>query len=280
MLPVTCAACGRPSHAVAACEACLTALSGAVPGPTRPEPAPDGLPPCVAAATYEGPVRELLLAFKERGERSLAGPLGHALARAVATGAPAGCQHLVLVAVPTTAAAARRRGGDHMAWLVSAAARALRRAGWRVTVLRPVRARPRADSTELDRAGRARAAREAFAPRRRTVARTPRGAGVVVVDDVITTGATVAAVSQLLARLGMPAAWAASVAATRLRRPSTVRQPVATASQELWITLPGGVPSRRLDHGNAGHFTAHSHFRGQCEDLRQTVLAGGVTSGR
>ncbi|GAA1820621.1 ComF family protein [Luedemannella flava] len=195
-------------------------LAGAVPGPTRPEPAPAGLPPCVTAATYDGAVRDLLLAFKERGERTLAGPLGHALARAIAAGAPPGCRHLVLVPVPTTAVAVRERGGDHMAWLVAVAARTLRRAGWRVTVGRPLRARPRVDSTELDRAGRARAALDAFAPRRGWA---PAGQGsgrVVVVDDVITTGATVAAVSALLRALGLAPSWAASVAATRLRHPA------------------------------------------------------------
>jgi predicted amidophosphoribosyltransferase len=223
VLPLSCAACGAPARGIAACGDCLAALAGAVPGPTRPEPAPDGLPPCVTAATYEGVARELLLALKERGERTLARPLGVALARAVAAGALAGGspvgRSLLLVAVPTTAAAVRQRGGDHMAWLVATAARALRRAGWRVTVRQPLRALPKVDSTHLDRASRAMAARAAFVPRRKSAQGAMSGDAqrVVVVDDVITTGATVAAVSGLLSGLGLVPAWAACVAATQLR---------------------------------------------------------------
>jgi predicted amidophosphoribosyltransferase len=40
---------------------------------------------------------------------------------------------------------------------------------------------------------------------------------VVALDDVLTTGATLAAVAHQLARVGTPVAFAATVAATRLR---------------------------------------------------------------
>ena len=221
VLPVECAGCGALAAGSGLCAGCVPAWA---PGPARPEPAPEGLPPCVSAAVYDGPVRGLVLAYKERGRRALARPLGAALAGAVAAGAgPRGAWPLLLVPVPDTAAAARARYGDHMLRLAHAAADRLRADGWQVRVLSPIRALPKADSAHLDRAARARAATAAFAirPRRAAAARSAGDDAIVVVlDDVLTTGATVAAVTRELHRAGVSVAFAATVAATRLRSSS------------------------------------------------------------
>jgi len=215
VLPADCAGCGAAAVS-GVCPDCAVVLRGRA-APTRPTPAPEGLPPCVALGDYAGPLRELILAYKERGRSGLSVPLGDALA-AVVLAAAGERAPLALVPVPDTAAAARARHGDHMLRLARRAARCLRRHGVPALVCSPLRARPRLDSAHLDRAQRARAAADAFVVRpRRTAALRATGVDVVVVDDVLTTGATVAAVCGRLEAAGVQVAFAATLAATRLR---------------------------------------------------------------
>lgn len=226
VLPVSCAGCRAQRAALryGVCAGCVAVLEGLRPAAVQPQPPPVGLPPCVALGGYAGELREVLLAYKERGRHRLAVPLGSLLAGAVAQAAVRttgrSAVPLLLVPVPTTARAIRQRHGDHLARLVRQAARRLRAAGWPTGVARPLRALPRPDSAGLDRAGRAAAAaaflgvRPAVLDRLRAAA---AGTTVVVVDDVVTTGATVAAVSRRLAAAGVPVDAVAVLAATRLR---------------------------------------------------------------
>ncbi len=218
VLPGGCASCGKAAR-TPVCAACASLLSTA-PGPRRPRPAPAGLPACVAGGDYDGVVRELILAYKERGRRGLVRPLGDRLATVVRAGWP-GTGPVVLVPVPATAAAIRARHGDHMLLLARRAARALSATGVPALVTSPLRALPKADSTHLDREQRSAAAHSAFAVRWRSRARLAALAevadtgAVVLVDDILTTGATLAAVAQLLLRAGVPVTFAATLAATR-----------------------------------------------------------------
>src|SRR5262245_12222239 len=220
VLPTECGGCGAPCGLNGVCPACAATL-GQAANRTRPVPEPDGLPECLTGGEYAGPVRELILAYKERGRRGLAAPLGDALAVVVLSGLGRP-QPVVLVPVPATAAAARARNGDHMWRLARRVVRRLRGHGVPVRLAAPLRARPKADSTHLDRAARARAARAAFALRPRRVpalrATAQSGAAVVLLDDVLTTGSTLAAVARRLGEAGIPVAFAATLAATRLRR--------------------------------------------------------------
>jgi predicted amidophosphoribosyltransferase len=96
----------------------------------------------------------------------------------------------------------------------------LRRAGWPVAVARPVRALPRPDSATLDSAGRAAAATSAFRLRPNqapVLHRAAAGRAVVVLDDIVTTGVTLAAVTSLLAGAGVRVHAAAVLAATARR---------------------------------------------------------------
>ena len=107
--------------------------------------------------------------------------------------------------------------------LARRAARWLCAAGQPAVVTTPLRALPKKDSTHLDRDQRAQTARTAFAVRRQwrvgprlAALRSVVDSGaVVLVDDVLTTGATLAAAATLLTDLGVPVAFAATLAATR-----------------------------------------------------------------
>lgn len=219
VLPAACAGCGARSAALRQgfCPSCAGELAALRPAPTRPDPCPPGLPPCVALGPYAGPLREGLLAYKERGRHGLARPLGALLAEVVATAVGPELP-VTLVPVPDTARAARARYGDHLGRLTRHAAARLRAAGWPVRVLRPVRALPRPDSVVLDSAGRAAAADAAF--RLRRPGRTPLAGPVVLLDDIVTTGATLAAVCRVLHGAGMTPKAAAVLAATQKRHHS------------------------------------------------------------
>jgi predicted amidophosphoribosyltransferase len=220
VLPSACAGCDGAAPYPGVCAACADELAGP-PGPTRPTPAPPGLPPCLTLGGYEGARRELILAYKERGRRGLAAPLGDALAGVILAGAASiGArprQPFVLVPVPATGAAVRARHGDHMLRLARRAARTLGGAGRAASVAPVLRALPKEDAAHLDRHARARVAVGSFAARR-AAARIRPGVLVVVLDDVVTTGSTLAAVTARLAERGVVVAFAATLAATRLRR--------------------------------------------------------------
>jgi predicted amidophosphoribosyltransferase len=129
------------------------------------------------AGRYAGVVQTMLIAYKERGRRDLAGPLASLLADSVQRGPPG-----VLIQIPTRRAAKRERGGDPLARLV-------RRAGWQsgrpvAPALRTIR--PVQDSVGLNAAERA----QNLASAMRAAPPPSPGAPCLVVDDIITTGAT------------------------------------------------------------------------------------------
>ena len=182
VVPQECAGCGVAGWAW--CPACDRECAG----PVRVLP---GVLPTAAAAPHDGPAGRAVVAFKDRGARRVAGPLGHLLAEAVRAVLDAGCvtdppgQLTWLVPVPSRPSARRARGADHMQVLAARAARELRSAGipaHRLAALHHVRAA--ADQRRLSRAQRQ--VNLAGALR---AGRIPPGR-VVVVDDVLTTGAT------------------------------------------------------------------------------------------
>ncbi|WP_406727272.1 ComF family protein [Streptomyces sp. GD-15H] len=210
VLPAECGGCGRPRAVL--CERCRTALSGAAPRRVRPVPRPAGLPVVHAAAPYADEVRAALLAHKERGALALSRPLGEALAKAVRAGlreaglreaarpgpgGVPGAAHghrgaVLLVPVPSARRAVRARGHDPALRIARAAAGVLRRQGVPVSVLPALRhRRDVADQSGLD-------ARRRLANLAGALAVAPgcdrllRGGSVVLVDDLMTTGASLA----------------------------------------------------------------------------------------
>jgi predicted amidophosphoribosyltransferase len=172
---------------------------------------------------YDGPLRDAILAYKERGRHALAGPLGQLLALAVLSSqgdaGAVGAGGAWLVPVPTSPAAIRARGGDHTRGLAVSAVRELRRQGLaaKVVPLLAVQGR-RQDSVGLDAAARRANVAGAFRVRPRFEPH-PAPAELVLVDDLVTTGATLAEASRVLLDSGVPVRRAAVLAATP-RRPA------------------------------------------------------------
>jgi predicted amidophosphoribosyltransferase len=213
VLPRTCAGCAATGSDL--CPGCRALLAGPALGLVRPRPCPAGLPPVAALLPYEGVAQRLLLAHKERGRLQLTRPLGAALATAVLLH---GRGPVLLCPVPSSAQAVRARGHDHALRLARAAAASLRTRG---VAARPARllvpARPVVDQAGLTSAQRGVNLHGAL----RATGRP--GVRVVVVDDVVTTGATLAEAARALTAQGHPVVGAAVLAATSRRRPSPIR---------------------------------------------------------
>jgi ComF family protein len=197
--PVDCAGCG--AHDRALCRSCASALQSR---PLRASLEVDGsMLPLVASIPYSGVARRALLALKHEGRTELAKPLALLLLAAVTT-AWQGSGAQLLVPVPGSRAAAARRGFGPVALIA-------RRAGLAVThALRPAAAGPEQKGLRLDQrlatdAGRWRASSRVS------------GRRVVLVDDVVTSGATLRAATRALRAAGAEVAGCAAIAAT-LRR--------------------------------------------------------------
>lgn len=191
-----------------------------------PTPCPPGLALPMAAGEYDAVLKSLVNAHKEHHALALARPLGEVLAAVLrdlvaATGSWPG--PLALVPVPSRPEAVRRRGHDPVLRCTRVAASRLRRIGVDARVARLlVPSVHLADQAGLTAGERAANLAGALRCREPAAAQAPP---VVVVDDVLTTGATAREAQRAVEAAGHRVVGVAAIAATRRR------------------SLPGQVPS-------------------------------------
>lgn len=217
LLPTTCPCCGARGDAP--CAGCRARLR-----PAPPAPPPPGVDDWVALLAYEGTGRDLVARLKYRNARSALAWLADGVARLVD---PTGID--VVTWAPTTPARRRARGFDQAELLARAVARRLGRPCRGL-----VRRQPGPAQT-----GRGAAERRHVAVR--CVGRPPPR--VLVVDDVATTGATVASVAAALRGSGTVEVRVATAARTPAR---TGRLPSAGHAVD-----PGG------SRGHQGQWPSH-----------------------
>lgn len=198
VLPVTCSGCGAPDRSV--CADCAAHLRVAVQ--TRRV----GELVVYSAAAYDEPIAGVIRNFKDDGRIDAAPTLGRAMRHtlSVGLGEHALVSEPLIVPVPTTASAVRRRGFAPVERILQAGGVRMSR---RLRVARHVR-----DQSELGAAARADNLAGAFIAKR-----SLEGRSCVLVDDVVTTGATLHEAARALTAAGAEVLFGATVAATPLR---------------------------------------------------------------
>jgi predicted amidophosphoribosyltransferase len=182
ILPLECGGCGAPSTRW--CDACAAELAVKPDEPHVVTPRIDPQAAVFALGRYAGARRQAILALKERGRGDLAAPLARTLAHGIHRLLTWGMVEtpLAVVPAPTRRSAARARGGDPVTRLARAAV-----AGHPDITVAPVL---RMKALARDSVGLGTSARERnLAGRVQLRGPLPR-TEVLVVDDIVTTGAT------------------------------------------------------------------------------------------
>jgi ComF family protein len=201
--PVACAGCGARDRSL--CDACRVRLAPRV----TPHELKAGLR-VYAGLEYDGPVRRTILAFKEQHRTDVARALAEPLRAAVGEAAIASAGPLHLVTVPPSRASFRRRGYDPVQLLC-------RQAGLRAL---PALRSTRHTASQKTLGADDRAANLVGSLR---ATRSLAGGHFLLVDDVVTTGATLAEAARAIREAGGIVDTAVAVAFTpRLfSRPAT-----------------------------------------------------------
>lgn len=204
-LPTECGGCGAPSTRW--CDACAAELSVAADQPHVVTPRIDAEVPVFALGRYANARRRAILALKEQGRADLVEPLARALAVGVHRLLSWGIvpTPLTVVPAPTRHSAARRRGGDPVARLARAAV--ARHPEIVVVPALRLKARTR------DSVGLGIAARERNITGRVALHGPPPRTEVMVVDDIVTTGATARESVRILHAAGVRVAAVLALAA-------------------------------------------------------------------
>lgn len=198
VLPGDCPCCGAPGHGV--CESCQTALSRA---PELVSPKVAVGVPVFSCAPYAGVHRSAVLSAKESLRRDVLRPLGAVMAASVNKLSVEGAvldpriEPLVLVPAPTRRSSIRQRGGD----VVTAVAEYACEFGAGLSAVAALRSSEQvADSVGLSAGQRKANLSGRVMPL--PASGQLRGQNVLLVDDVLTTGATLRESVLVLRSLG------------------------------------------------------------------------------
>lgn len=192
LVPFRCAGCGIGGAGW--CTRCSAELGG-LRLVQRPLLAED--PPAYALGRYRSAARKAVLAYKESGRRDLAEPFGQVIATALRS---IGDGPWCVIPAPSRRSASRRRGGAHMLRVGHRVVAALTTAGVTASLADCLRMRPGArDSVGLSEQERV----ANLAGRLRVSPAVAAGIPAVLIDDVITTGATAAVCVDSLKQAGI-----------------------------------------------------------------------------
>ncbi len=217
-----CVGCGE--FGVLWCGRCARSLERS-PRSVAPTPRPTAFPACWSVGEYAGPLKRAISAYKDRGQRPLALPLGRALADSIqhAVSASSAKQRWIVIPAPSNPKSVQTRGNDTMQGLATHALRELDRRGLLVDLATPLAMNTRvADQSGLSAISRftnitgsmtlvSGGLEALFDP----VTSLPRP--IVIVDDVVTTGATLTEAARVLRAVGLTDVRACTIAATRRR---------------------------------------------------------------
>lgn len=197
VLPQICAGCDRPGAVF-----CVECQGSLWPQPRQVWARHDAGAPCWAMGDYGGPLRRAILAGKDHGRRETAPAFGRMYAAALGWMRtfgeldPPELAPLILIPAPSSKRAARQRGGDPVT-------RAAREAAARVgATVEPVLSLTKGVADSAGLSARSRARNLVGHVRARSIS-SARDANVVLLDDVLTTGATTAESVSALSATGV-----------------------------------------------------------------------------
>ncbi|ORA08960.1 ComF family protein [Mycobacterium arosiense] len=204
-LPAECGGCGAPSTRW--CDGCAAELAVTADQPHVVAPRIDPEVPVFALGRYANARRRAILALKEQGRADLVEPLARALAVGVHRLLSWGIvpTPLTVVPAPTRRSASRRRGGDPVARL----ARAAVARHPEIAVVPALRLK----ALTRDSVGLGTAARERNIIGRVVLRGAPPRTEVMLVDDIVTTGATARESVRILQDAGVRVAAVLAIAA-------------------------------------------------------------------